>query len=514
MASKYYNPQVARSLGAAYVKPYVSATAGVEKGMKRIIDFQKQKLEADKLAKENDNTNKILDALYKNKNKARVNAELLQGEWKKNILFGANKIKKNESELTNKVKSGEISKYDSLIEQDDLVNIPLTDLKNSADNYVAFVDAVNTTKESLSSSVSSVQAAKVNGILSGDKKVIDQVSKELNVEPNDLLEPSVLQKLGYRIADTSSINTLFDATQKAAQTAASKGVDMAGYIKKVEQDLSQLTLSDDQYLSAAFDFLGKETPGFVNPFDSYIDENIRGALDAKDPSLVKDINNNGSNIDEIKGFVHKAMIEGAKDAYEGFKKDYADKYETDPKPGETETNYYNDAGEMLQSVYDKLPTFLSGTKSQQDKERAAIEADKNLTKKEKEEKLKEIKGTSKALTTQAVINIVKEEPIFGDSEIEDPGAAKGAIIESLMADEALKYSKQEAEKFYDKKYGNALIIINGQPVNDINGLLSAYNRKLSAAKKLTNSQMKEIINNLNIGTDTTSKTDYSQYKTN
>ena len=68
--------------------------------MKRIIDFQKQKLEADKLAKENDNTNKILDALYKNKNKARVNAELLQGEWKKNILFRANKIKKKNIDLS------------------------------------------------------------------------------------------------------------------------------------------------------------------------------------------------------------------------------------------------------------------------------------------------------------------------------------------------------------------------------------------------------------------------------
>ena len=148
---------------------------------------------------------------------------------------------------------------------------------------------------------------------------------------------------------------------------------------------------------------------------------------------------------------------------------------------------------MLQSVYDKLPASLSATRPQQGKEAS---------------------GTSKSLTTQAVINIVKDEPIFGDSEIEDPSAAKGAIVESLMADEALKYSKQEAEKFYDKKYGNALVIINGQPVNDINGLLSAYNRKLSAAKRLTNSQMKDIINNLNIETGATSKTDYSQYKTN
>ena len=48
MASKYYNPQVARSLVAAYVKPYVSAAAGVEKGMKRMERMQNAQIEGKK----------------------------------------------------------------------------------------------------------------------------------------------------------------------------------------------------------------------------------------------------------------------------------------------------------------------------------------------------------------------------------------------------------------------------------------------------------------------------------
>ena len=35
MASKYYNPRLAASLGAAYTEPYISASEGVERGVRR-----------------------------------------------------------------------------------------------------------------------------------------------------------------------------------------------------------------------------------------------------------------------------------------------------------------------------------------------------------------------------------------------------------------------------------------------------------------------------------------------
>ena len=311
------------------------AAAGFEKGQKKVkaeqlakqqADFERRKLEAERLTKQNENTNKILDALYKNKDKVRVNGELLKGYWKEQNLLGAAQVKQNELKLTERIKSGQLGKYDSLIAQDDLVNTPLSNLKEAADKYVGFADAVDEVKANLSSSVSADQATKINGILSGDKEIINQVSKELDISPSNLLNVETLEKLGYMSADTSGINTLFDATQKSAQSAASKGADMTGYIKKVEQDLAQLTLTDKQYVSAAFDFLGKTTPGFTNPFDSYIEDDMRAAFDAKDPNLL-DTNGDGDSMPEIKAFVHKAMIEGAKDAYEGYKKDYADKFE-------------------------------------------------------------------------------------------------------------------------------------------------------------------------------------------
>jgi hypothetical protein len=61
-------------------------------------------------------------------------------------------------------------------------------------------------------------------------------------------------------------------------------------------------------------------------------------------------------MDEIKAFVHKAMIEGAKDAYEGYKKDYADKFEpkSDPKPTSAEQSKI----EMKESAEKQVQDFF------------------------------------------------------------------------------------------------------------------------------------------------------------
>ena len=262
----------------------------------------------------------------------------------------------------------------------------------------------------------------------------------------------------------------------------------SGFFKdKLENSLSTVEMSDLDLMSVAVDHFG------IEDFKEIAYDEAGSLIER-----VKEDFDGDGDIDDVKlrtqlrEAINGRIQSASEDVFGKAKAEYDEKVKIE-NDSKAKTDYYSDASNMLQSVYDKLPASLSATRPQQGKEAS---------------------GTSKSLTTQAVINIVKDEPIFGDSEIEDPSAAKGAIVESLMADEALKYSKQEAEKFYDKKYGNALVIINGQPVNDINGLLSAYNRKLSAGKRLTNSQMKDIINNLNIETGATSKTDYSQYKTN
>lgn len=307
------------------------AAAGFEKGLGRIqkiqqSEFEKRKLEAQALAKNNQDTEKILNNLYKNQSKVKVNNELLQGYWSQTNLATAALIKQNQYDLYKAVKSGKLTQFEAYTAQDQVVNNPLQQAVDRADKYREFYTAANNIKENISSSVSADVVGKVNGILSGDQNIIFSVAKELDVDPDDLLNPDTLQKLGYVSADTTGINTLFDATQQAAQSAAQKGLDKNGYMQSVKQNLSQLQLSDNQYISAAFDFLGKETPGYVNPFDSYIKEDMKVALETKNINAIQDTDGDGNPMNEIKSFVNDAMIKAAEDSYEAFKKDYADKF--------------------------------------------------------------------------------------------------------------------------------------------------------------------------------------------
>ena len=296
------------------------------------IDFERKKLEAKNLSEQNKRTEKILVSLFNKENKIKVNNELTQGYWKNKNNAESFKAKQNKSILYNSIKSGELGQYEALVAQEENVNKVLTTASERADNYRNFYNTASEIKKNISSSVTSDVVDKVNGIIEGDENIINSVSKELNVDPDDLLNAETLNKLGYVPADTTSISTLFDTVQSSANSAASKGADFNGYIQKVKQDLSQLNLSDMQYISAAFDFLGKETPGFTSPFTSYIDEDMKAALKAKDINAIPDTDGDGNPMNEIKAFVNDAMIKAAEDSYDAFKKDYADKFDSDVDP--------------------------------------------------------------------------------------------------------------------------------------------------------------------------------------
>lgn len=296
------------------------------------IDFERKKLEAKNLSEQNKRTEKILVSLFNKENKIKVNNELTQGYWKNKNNAESFKAKQNKSILYNSIKSGELGQYEALVAQEENVNKVLTTASERADNYRNFYNTASEIKKNISSSVTSDVVDKVNGIIEGDENIINSVSKELNVDPDDLLNAETLNKLGYVPADTTSISTLFDTVQSSANSAASKGADFNGYIQKVKQDLSQLNLSDMQYISAAFDFLGKETPGFTSPFTSYIDEDMKAALKAKNINAIPDTDGDGNPMNEIKAFVNDAMIKAAEDSYDAFKKDYADKFDSDVDP--------------------------------------------------------------------------------------------------------------------------------------------------------------------------------------
>ena len=316
------------------------AAAGFEKGQKAIKDiqakqFEQRKLEAENYNKKRKETEKILSDYIKDQKE--FDKRIPPNNYGQIITEKSVELKKSRNNVENEIRKGNIGLADSMkATQKDQQT--LKKLNSGIGSYEEWMKIYGEIHDNLSSTVGSKNVDIVNSMAKGlvfkqgkDTVVKNEKGEAIHTfkdkEPLDIYSPETFEELNYISPDTSGINALFDATQKSAQAAASKGADMMGYIKKVEQDLTQLTLTDSQYISAAFDFLGKETPGFTNPFDSYIEEDMRAAFESKDPSLIKDKGGEVGNIDEIKAFVHNAMIEGAKDAYEGFKKDYADKFE-------------------------------------------------------------------------------------------------------------------------------------------------------------------------------------------
>jgi len=340
------------------------ASAGFEKGQKRVqaiqqAEFEKKKLEAQNYAKQQENTNKILDALYKNKEDIKVNGELLQGYWKQQNNLGALQVKPNQSNLTNAVRRGALDKYTALTEQDRLVNDQLNILKKRADNYSTFIDAVDDIKANLSSTVSSKETAIVNGIMQGDEKIINQVAKQFNIKPDEVLDTSILKKIGYVASDYSGAEALFTATQQAAQKAVNSGLEIDGYKNKVQQDLSLLMnkMSDEQIVSTAFDFLGKETPGYTSAFSKYIE--------TKDRNILKNFNEDDpDSMENIRRFVYDNFLEAAEGSYVEFRKGNEDKFKVKddsltPSKAEIRAagrakNLYNDIKSNPKNLIDEI----------------------------------------------------------------------------------------------------------------------------------------------------------------
>jgi hypothetical protein len=349
------------------------AAAGFEKGQKKVkaeqlakqqADFERRKLEAENYNKKRKDSEKILSDYIKNQK--TLDKPLPPNNYGQIIAEGGLKLKQFRNGVEKEIRNGNMGPADSMKATQEGQQM-LGSLSSGVGSYGEWMEIYGDIDDNLSSTVGSTNINIVNSMAKGlvyeqgkDTVVKDEEGKTLYTFKDknvlDVYSPETFDELGYTPPDTAGINTLFDATQKSAQSAASKGADMTGYIKKVEQDLAQLTLTDNQYISAAFDFLGKETPGFTNPFASYIEEDMRAAFESKDPSLIKDKGGEKGNMDEIKAFVHNAMIEGAKDAYEGYKKDYADKFEpkSDPKPTAAEQSKI----EMKESAEEQVQNFF------------------------------------------------------------------------------------------------------------------------------------------------------------
>ena len=310
------------------------AAAGFEKGQKKVkteqlakqqADFERKKLEAENYKNRLKSQDKILDNLFKNRTKAKVNADLLKGYWGEANIKDSEAIKLSEAEIKDLVKSGKISNSEALTMQREQVNDRMGLAVQRADNYSAFAEVVDDIRgKGVSSSVPSESINEVNAILLGDSKAITAISKKYDIPPEDLLSEDALEKIGFKAADSAAFENVFSTVITAADAAASKGKSLENYKQDIQTAVSSMRLSDEQVQSVAFDYLGKQLPEYTEQYKTH--------LDAKDTDgLIKavgDLNADGdANEEDLRIFITNQMVEAGEAAYEGYKKDYADKFE-------------------------------------------------------------------------------------------------------------------------------------------------------------------------------------------
>ena len=307
------------------------AAAGFEKGQKAIKDIEAKQIEARKLEAENyknrlKSQDKILDNLFKNRTKAKVNADLLKGYWGEANIKDSEAIKLSEAEIKDLVKSGKISNSEALTMQREQVNDRMGLAVQRADSYSAFAEVVDNIRGTgVSSSVPSESIDEVNAILLGDSKAITAISKKYDIPPEDLLSEDALEKIGFKAADSGAFENVFSTVITAADKAASKGKSLENYKQDIQTAVSSMKLSDEQVQSVAFDYLGKQLPEYTEQYKTYLDaKDTEGLIKA-----VGDLNADGEASEEdLRIFITNQMVEAGEAAYEGYKKDYADKFET------------------------------------------------------------------------------------------------------------------------------------------------------------------------------------------
>ena len=90
-----------------------------------------------------------------------------------------------------------------------------------------------------------------------------------------------------------------------------------------------------------------------------------------------------------------------------------------------------------------------------------------------------------------LVNAIKDIPAFATSTVESPAARKQIVIE-LLKKEGL--SDKEANAIAEERIGNALLYIDKNPINNLKALLTFYNNSLPSARRLSNSELQQIIN--------------------
>ena len=218
---------------------------------------------------------------------------------------------------------------------------------------------------------------------------------------------------------------------------------------KVNSTIDSLELTDEEKLSIAVDELGFETEELAGGI-SFYKKDEEGAI-----VTIKDENGNGV-YDELDNFIKNSFKIGVEETWNRYNGHYAKKEKVDEPTKEEET--FEDVKSLASSLSELTESAV---------------------------------GMGPLQEPIDLVNAIKDIPAFATSTVESPAARKQIVIE-LLKKEGL--SDKEASAIAEERIGNALLYIDKNPINDLKALLTFYNNSLPSARRLSNSELQQIIN--------------------
>jgi len=348
MASRYYNPSLAQKVGAASAEQYVSITPAVEKGQmaferqqakqlkQQELRFEKRKLEAEAFRKALENRQNLAAKTLDKIQKAEWSIDTMPVQSKALLTLMMKDAKNRTKELNDRILRGDIGEAGAVMIRESINE----DVKRGNDIANAMPKILKNYLDAEPSMINSSEDIEISNQIMGGKfelgfsptekdeegrsKIIAKVkvnNKNFEIPFDEIANPT------YIPVDTEAFTAAFTTVNAAADKAASKGKSLDSFNKDIDATISGLNFTPEQALSIAFDYLGKEMPEYVTIAD-FTDKN--GNIDiAKFKSNI-DMDNDGKfgEPEDLNLWVKSQLKKAATDAYEDYKKDYADKFDT------------------------------------------------------------------------------------------------------------------------------------------------------------------------------------------
>ncbi len=342
MASRYYNPRLAQKVGAAEAGQYMSITPAVARGQaaferqqakqlkQQELRFEKRKLEAEAFKKEIGRRDDILYSVQKNLAKAKKRIDGAPVAIRDRVITLGDMAKANYNQLQNAIKEGKLNRGAALMWQDDNVNKYVEQADALLDKYP---EVIKNYSENAPSMINSAADIEISNKIIGQEFTLDENNNAIiksddgkkiiaTIPFDELANPT------YIPVDTEAFTAAFATVNTAADKAASKGKSLDSMKKDVNAALAGLNFTPEQSLSIAFDYLGKEQPEYVN-IEDYKNENGDIDIAKFKGSIDMDGDEKFGEPEDLNLWVKSQLEKAAAEAYDGYKKDYRDKFKTD-----------------------------------------------------------------------------------------------------------------------------------------------------------------------------------------